>query len=97
MHDVADIGHVQAGGAEQQQNSGGDYGEQDTIHRPHADLKAGVRDPGHWVSGGKPGSLQQRGVLRRRQTYAEMVRIVPNERLMASDALRLSYRNFAHG
>ena len=76
---VAGIGHVQAGGAEQQQNSGGDDGEQDAIHRPHTDLKAGVRDPGRWVSGGKPGSLQQRAGCRAAPTKptAETVGIVP--------------------
>ena len=34
MHEVGGLGHVQAGRAKEQQHSGGDDGEQDTIHGP---------------------------------------------------------------
>jgi hypothetical protein len=38
MHEVGGLGHVQATRAEEQQHRGGDDGEQDVIHRLHADL-----------------------------------------------------------
>jgi hypothetical protein len=54
MHDVGSVGHVQAARAEEQQHRGGDDGEQDVIHRLHADL---LKETPVKARGNEPGSL----------------------------------------
>ena len=54
MHDVGSVGHVQAARAEVQQHRGGDDGEQDVIHRLHADL---LKETPVKARGNEPGSL----------------------------------------
>jgi hypothetical protein len=54
IHDVGSVGHVQAARAEEQQHRGGDDGEQDVIHRLHADL---LKETPVKARGNEPGSL----------------------------------------